>query len=160
MSEAKGCFVINRNLLRRSYPFKSHSRRIAYWPTDLPLKEFCAVGLPSSRSWGPVLKNINSINLPVKTCQRDQPTLVVLKCRTQDYTSKHSDSVGVFLSQIPRDNRVEDLKTTFDSHYSARENWSSPAVLFLNTDDYRGAWFISQSPAKFEKRKKSVHSFE
>lgn len=40
-----------------------------------------------------MLKLANDIHLP----------LVVLKCRTQDYAAKHTDSVGVFLLQIPRD---------------------------------------------------------
>ena len=137
-------------------PFKSQSLKTAYWQTDLPLQEFCTVEPPSPLHWGPVLKNINNVNLRVKTCQRYPPMLVVLKCRTQDYTSKHTDSVGGFLLQIPRD--IIKMWKTWRPRVIVtiwHENTKIPlAVRLINTNWEWDAWFISQSLAEFEKRKK------
>ena len=142
-------------------PFKSQSLKIAYWQTDLPLQEFCTVEPPSPLHWGPVLKNINNINLRVKTCQRYLPTLVVLKCRTQDYTSKHTDSVGGFLLQIPRD--IIKMWKTWRPRVIVtiwHENTKIPlAVRLINTNWEWDAWFISQSLAEFEKIKKKKYTF-
>ena len=141
-------------------PFKSQSLKIAYWQTDLPLKEFCTVEPPSSLHWGPVLKDINSINLHVKTCQRYPPTISCSQMQDSRLCCQaYWLSRCVFITNPKRHYKnVEGLKATYDSHYLT---WKHQNPLGSTIYQYklrmRCLLYISISGRIWEEKKQKVY---